>query len=219
MLTDGDVPDGGGNGVKCPECGAENPDSAAYCQGCAIQLPARAASPRRRDVRKITTVIVVVLVVFIVASLCINTVYLDPDSSWNPAIRDHDGDGVPDESDPSPYDADICCYGSATVILAISNDYTRDVQFRWLLQQVGIGNRPMVRWEPTVPPKEDLGTVENLTWLVGETSYVWEAYVSCHIEELGYSSIIDLGDWLVHDGQSYTFVLTFPGDFPAPWPP
>ncbi|UCE91724.1 MAG: zinc ribbon domain-containing protein [Methanobacteriota archaeon] len=206
--------------MKCPDCGAENADDAVHCQGCAIQLPVGVAIPRRRNARRATATLVVILVVVMVASLAMNTVYLDPSSSWNPAIRDHDGDGVPDESDPSPFDADVWAYGSATVILAISNDYTRPVCFTWLLEQVGEGSRPNIRWEPTVPPFEDLGVADDMTWLIGETTDMWEAYVICSIEELDYrSSILDLGEWLVRDGQSYTFVLTFPDDFPAPWPP
>jgi hypothetical protein len=47
--------------MECPECGAENPESAAYCQGCAVQLPERKGSRRRIDMKR-TTIGVIVLV-------------------------------------------------------------------------------------------------------------------------------------------------------------
>lgn len=200
--------------MKCPNCGEENSDSAGYCRECAIPLSERDESPKEFDVRKTAKIIIAILVVLILVSLAVNTIYLDPSLSWDPAIRDHDGDGVPDESDPNPTDAEIWTYGSATVILAVSNDYSRPVICDWTLKRPGTSQPPIIYWVVTASPFEDYGVVKIPTWLVGNTSVELQCFVICKIEELGLFWSIEFGVCPIHDGGSYTFVVTFPDDLP-----
>jgi hypothetical protein len=200
--------------MKCPECVAENQENATYCQGCATRLPERVGEPRRRNPRKIAIVLVVVLVAFLVASLSINTVHSDPSLSWDPAVRDHDADGVPDELDPSPYDAEIWTYASATVILAVSNDYSRPVTCDWTLKRPNTSQSPTVYWVVTASPFEDCGVVENAIWPVGNTFIELQCYVFCKVQDLDHHWGFWFGYSLIQDGGSYTYIVAIPSDLP-----
>lgn len=204
--------------MKCPNCGAENSDTSQHCQTCAMRLESTVETPRRLnvDVRKAVRVISALLVAMILVSLSLYTIYVDPRSSWSSSIRDHDGDGVPDSSDPRPYDSSIWAYGSATVILAGHNNYNRSVDFSWRLLLVG--NETDVRWSCSIPSNGTLGRAVNVSWLEGENHSQWYCDVWWLVDGVGLSTTLTFGTFEISDGQSLTFMATFPDDFPPPLP-
>jgi len=215
-----------GNGMKCQRCGDDNSEASEFCVKCGTRLPeveeaeSESAQPKAEAKRRKWLIPILAIAVAVVLISSTLVVYYSPDYSWSASIRDHDGDGVPDESDPSPHDAGIWAYGSATCILVVINNYNTSVTFYWTLRLLNESQKfTEVYWTPTVQSGEYTGVVKNLTWLVGETSSEWAVWVVWYIEGFGYGdTLYELGRHLVSDGQSYTFAVTFPDDFPAPLP-
>jgi hypothetical protein len=71
------------------------------------------------------SIVVAIVVVILVSSVLF--IYFSPKYSWNSAIRDHDGDGVPDKSDLRPYDGTNWTSGTATVVVNLVSNHTHNV--------------------------------------------------------------------------------------------
>lgn len=205
-------------GMKCPNCGAENPDAETYCQKCASPLEMIRKTPGDLKARRRRKLVVAATIIIALAIIIPSVVYFyeDPRYSWNSSIRDHDGDGVPDNSDPRPFDRSILAWASATVNLTVHNNYSNSVDFYWQLHLAS--SHDYLFWEPTVPVGGTLVKSKNLTWLMGEPYSDWVISVSWHLEGLNYGTRIDFGIFEMNDRGSFAFAATFPDDFPPPLP-
>lgn len=95
--------------MNCPNCGADNPEDAEFCQRCAhevgpihIQIEGQSEVPRPMKGKR--TFVLVVEVTVIVAVLMILVVMFNPSTSPIASIRDSDGDGHADSKDAFPSD-------------------------------------------------------------------------------------------------------------------
>lgn len=96
--------------MKCPNCGAENPETAKFCQMCArelgpayIQMAGQSAVPIPPKSKR-TIILAVAAIAVIVVALIILAVVLNPSMSPIASIRDSDGDGYADSKDAFPND-------------------------------------------------------------------------------------------------------------------
>jgi len=126
-----------GNGMKCPTCGADNPEQVEFCLKCSSRIPNtkpdRATQGRRKTIR-LPTALVVLAVIAVILGPALTYVYFSPDYSWSDSIQDADGDGFSDSEDLFPEDgtewsdidadgvgdiADIWDYGNAAIRISV----------------------------------------------------------------------------------------------------
>ena len=101
----------GGMAMKCPNCGAVNPEGKEFCANCGKSIVSgnaakpESVSPPAKKAR--SKWLVPIAAVIVAAAVFASTlfVYYSPEHSWDASVRDHDGDGYSDDTDAFPYDA------------------------------------------------------------------------------------------------------------------
>jgi len=199
----------------CSNCGAENSDTATYCQRCANPLEPTRNAPGDLKKRKRATLIVAaaIIIALVVIIPSVAYVYLDPRYSWDSAIRDHDGDGAPDNSDLQPYDPAIWTYGSGRFNITIHNNSSDTVRFSLLVGSVETTENLHMS-EQGIPANEMLLKTINVSWLMGQNSSEWLVRVGGTVVGAYIGVYLNLGHFVIHDGQDLTLSVTYPDDFP-----
>ncbi|MBE0518478.1 MAG: zinc ribbon domain-containing protein [Thermoplasmata archaeon] len=97
--------------MKCPKCGAENPEVKKFCGDCGgIQtsedriVPASSV-PKTHAKRRRWLILIHAIAAPAILIGSILGVFYSSDLSWDASIRDHDGDGYADIGDDFPYDS------------------------------------------------------------------------------------------------------------------
>ena len=206
--------------MKCPNCGAENPDTTTYCQKCATPLEApvrRSPDELRRRKRAKFTVAAAIIIVVAITVPSVVYVYLDPRYSWSSSIRDHDGDGVPDRSDPLPSNPGFWTYGTGRVNLTIHNNYSTIVRFIANICLIHNDTNDPVScytWITWILVNDMKQTTIDVRWLMGQNRTEWIFYVDGTPDGSYYGTIAPVSTFIMHDGQNLSLSVTYPGDFP-----
>ena len=211
--------------MRCRKCGMENSDALAFCAQCGTALPEReevvpeSARPKTVAGRSRWLIPILAVVVVSVAVSSASVMYYSPDYSWSSSIRDHDGDGVPDGSDPSPYDPGIWAYGQGSFNLTIRNNHSSSVQFdvdvdEWVIEEPGSGY--ILGWTTEISGNDTHQHTFNLSWFMGQNStgivvVVWGTEVEAHS-----GLLLELGPLVIADGQNLALSTIYPDDFSLP---
>lgn len=151
------------------------------------------AKPRSRKlVLRIVSVIVVVVVVLSVLS-----VYYSPEYSWSNSVRDRDGDGVADKSDPEPLDASIWGLCEGYVNLTIYNNSTDTIDFTVRASSSDLIQNISLDHVNTTLPHSNLTQLLKLNWLGGPVS----TNVSVSVIGIPY-------DWFYHSWYNESLMIT-----------
>lgn len=167
-------------------------------------------SPQKPTRGKLTIVIASIAVVAIVF-LSVLFVYYSPNYSWSSSIRDHDGDGVPDNADPRPLDAGIWHLCEGYINLTIHNNLT-EILF---LNRVEVSSTDLIqnlsldRFN-TTDPDENLTQLLKLNWLGGPVSIDVSVSVHGAIEWSSYAWDESLS---ITQAHTTTVSLICPDDF------
>jgi len=162
----------------------------------------------------------IAVVSVVIAASSINFIYHSPKYSWNPAIRDSDGDGVPDSSDLRPHDPSIWGYGNAIVNLTIYNksngsspaDYVNFSAYWQVTNETWEYGTEIMGIQPGSAGHGSF----NVSWLMGEDTYDLSVYVKT--EEWRTGPMIPIvwfwqHGFIVHDGETLRLAITFTADF------
>ncbi len=168
------------------------------------------------------TIVVAILVVLAFVAASIAYVYTSPKYSWNAAVRDHDGDGVPDKTDPRPFDDTIWASGTGLVYLTIRNNYSCSIEFLVYSSYDQIHN--YLQWvNSNTSSGGDVSNPFSVSWLIGQN----ETNLTVHVQGntlTGESwpaptspiSLIWQQNLVVRNGENLTLSITFPNDFHTP---
>jgi len=167
--------------------------------------------------KRVLYAVTAVLVVAIVIVGSVAYVYESPKYSWNSSIRDHDGDGVPDRSDPLPSDPAIWTYGTGRVNLTIHNNYSIIVRFIANLCRIhNDTNDPhlVYPWITLILGNDMSQKTIDVRWLMGSNWTAWILYVVGIPDGSYYGTVLTKTTSIMHDGQNLTLSVTYPDDFP-----
>ena len=143
--------------------------------------------------RALYAVVAVSIAVTTVVIASVAYVYTSSEYSWNPSIRDYDGDGVRNSKDLYPRDPEFWDRASATVTVTIANDYGRDLQYTVLcLGSTATG---------TIADGSNVNQTMTVSWAIGKVNtthanvlvrgFCWDSssYIDIELPEVP----IDLG--------------------------
>jgi hypothetical protein len=146
-------------------------------------------------------------------------IYESPKYSWNPAVRDHDGDGVPDKLDPRPYDAGISGIDVGFINLTIENH--EGYAYGFLVRAWSSNlTRNLTYSSPDIEPNGTLNTMLNISWWTGSKYAGDNAGFTIYITAPTGPSV---GDWkwgenqTVENGKTLRLSLVLPDDFYFMW--
>jgi len=167
-----------------------------------------AAKPRNKKlILGIAAVIVAAIVV-----LSVIVIYYSPEYSWSSSVRDHDGDGASDKSDPEPFDASIWGLCEGYINLTVYNNSTDYIFFNIhacssdLIQNLSLDHLD------TSHPGTNLTQLLKLDWLGGPDTTNVSVYVSGVVstdwKSYSWSSYLD-----IVNSDHHTISLVVPDDF------
>jgi hypothetical protein len=167
--------------------------------------------------RALYAVVAVLVVAIVLVSISVAYVYESPEYSWDSSIRDHDGDGAPDRSDPLPSDPTIWTYGTIRVNLTIHNNYSIAVRFIVNLCMIHndtndpVSNYTWITW---IRGNDMAQRTIDVRWLMGQNRTEWMFYVVGTPDGSYYGTVLMKTTSIMHDGQNLTLSVTYPDDFP-----
>ncbi|MDD1746982.1 MAG: hypothetical protein LUQ16_04390 [Methanomassiliicoccales archaeon] len=123
--------------MKCPKCGASNPDGAESCQGCGVRFRRMitvkthvvlkdSKQMKRRSMNRLVLIPLGVSLSVAVGALLVAILLFSPWLSPLASVHDSDGDSYPDAYDFDPSDSELWSEGESLVVVMIhsSHPYT-----------------------------------------------------------------------------------------------
>ena len=147
----------------------------------------------RRSLFAVVAVLIMASTVALVAYA-----YGSPRYSWNPSIRDHDGDGVPDTKDAFPSDSEFWGRSNATLVVMIVNDFGRDLNYEL---HASLMTKSISR---TIANGSSVIETLVLSWRTGEKDTLW-----CEVSVWGY---FFNGDFRIDVGGPQEWVVFSPDE-------
>jgi hypothetical protein len=131
-------------------------------------------------------------------------------------VRDHDGDGVPDKSDPKPFDASIWCLCTGYVNLTIENDLNETIWYTIHAYSTELIEN--LTWQFFVAePFSNLTQLLKLDWWGGQGS------IDVYLVVVGDNPVLwKMYSWwnesvTITNAQSVAISLVCPDDFNPSW--
>jgi hypothetical protein len=174
-----------------------------------------ATKPRNKNL----VIVIVSVIVAVAAVLSAVLIYYSTDYSWSSSIRDHDGDGVADSSDPEPFNANIWAVSTGFINVTLYHNSSEASGFFF-----GVSSTDLKVYyladdmvEYVDGHGEEIDSYGNLTltipvrWLNGPESVNVTVYVGCDFD--WYYTWEWRGSVVVTNAQTATLYLVCPDDF------
>lgn len=160
--------------------------------------------------RELYIIVAAHIVAFVVIIASITYIYESPELSWDPSIRDTDGDGVPDKSDPKPFDVNVWGLCEGYINLTIYNNATDAIVFFITASSLDLIQGLSLDYL-YADPYDNLTQHLNLSW--------WGGPVSTEVSVRVFGSVSDWSGWSwdenlgITNAQTTTVSLVCPDDF------
>ncbi|MDD1757042.1 MAG: zinc ribbon domain-containing protein [Methanomassiliicoccales archaeon] len=121
--------------MKCPKCGAANPDTAESCGSCGVRFRRMQTikthvvlkhpkEMKRRTLNRLVLLPLGVSLSVAIAAILVAVLLFSPWLSPLATVHDGDGDGHPDAYDFRPEDPELWAEGGALVVVMLRSEHT-----------------------------------------------------------------------------------------------